>query len=396
MVRTVMRVLHVITDIRLLGGGLAVSVRGLASAQARLGMDVEILSVGVPGSSSLREPGQNGDRQPLLRTFAPAFPRRWGRSPDLAAHIRETASRFDAIHLHGLWRHPVTAGARLLRRIGSPYVITPHGLLNPLALSRRRWTKRPYLALLERQTLTGAGVIHCLSEFESASVRKLGLAKKVVVIPNGLSAAEMDRREPPGFLRQRYPGLRDRRLILYLGRVIREKGVRSLIPALRQLRKTCPDAHLVLAGRCTRAERVRLKMLIAWHGVGDHVSQIGLLSAEEKWRALADADVFVHPSSEEADSMAVLEALASGLPVVLGPGADNHEIRARDIGWAVRPEPEAIASAILDAVRSPDRARETGEAGRRWVRSERSWDRIAPRWLDVYRDLRSIKLKRGG
>lgn len=387
-----MRVLHIATDIRERGGGLAVSVRGLATALGRQGIDIELLSVdAAPGANDGR-PHPEEDAGPVFRTFPPAFPRRWGRSPGLLAHLRTIAGEIDVAHLHGLWRHPVTAGARLLREAGVPYVVTLHGLLNPLALAHRGWGKRPYLALLERETLRGASLIHCLSEAEAVSWRRMGLGGRTVVVPNGISAEELSREPPAGRFRDRHPCLREGRIILFLGRLIPAKGVGLLIRALGRVRKDHPDAHLVLAGRATIAEACRLRLLAARHRVRDRVTLTGLLSRGEKWEALADADLFVLPSREEGDSISVLEALSSGLPVILGPGPSSPELRSRGIGWRVEADPGSIAGAIREVLGDPVRAREAAEAGRQWVRSERSWDRIAARWSDVYGDLAGMKL----
>lgn len=379
-----MRVIHVAMDVLKRCGGLAVSARGLTAALARQGADVEVLSVEPGRQGVIEAPGQGRRERPSLRTFAPGFPRRWGRSPELLSHLRAAAETVDVIHFHGLWRHPVTAGSRLARELGIPYVVTLHGLLCPLALAHHGWGKRPYLAVLERQTLEGAAALHCLSESELMSVKRHGLDGKAVVLPNGVSPEDLARPRWPSRLKERHGALRDKRVLLYLARLIPEKGVRLLIPALKQVCQAFPDAHLVLAGRARPGEATRLKMLATWHGVRDRMTYLGLLSREEAWDALAGAEVLVHPSLEEADSITVLEALTVGLPLILGPGPDNPSLRERGVGWPVAPDPASIASAIQEVLGSPEKARRNGEAGRDWVRSERSWDRIAARWVEVY------------
>jgi glycosyltransferase involved in cell wall biosynthesis len=119
-------------------------------------------------------------------------------------------------------------------------------------------------------------------------------------------------------------------------------------------------------------------------GIESAVAFTGMLEGEARIEAFQAADLFVLPSVGEGASMALLEAMASGLPVVLTEGADLPEIESTGAGIVVPPTAEALAEAIRSLGADPHRRAAMGERGRELVRSRHTWPRVAGEVLSVY------------
>src|SRR5262249_23304811 len=141
-----------------------------------------------------------------------------------------------------------------------------------------------------------------------------GLKGPVAVIPNGVT--------PPGqhiserLFFERYPDLRGRRIVIFLSRVHHKKGLDILCKAWQRVWPLFRDTHLVIAGPDFENTLASIEALMSELGIGDGVTITGMLEGEMKWSALAASRLFVLPSHSEGFSMAILEAMATGLPVL--------------------------------------------------------------------------------
>lgn len=186
-------------------------------------------------------------------------------------------------------------------------------------------------------------------------------------------------------LRDRY-GLGDRPVVLCLSRLVPRKGQDALIRALPQLIDEVPDVHLMVVGGGPYGDR--LKSLAARTGVSDRVTFTGSVPAEELPGHHAMADVFAMPTRTRGGGLDVeglgivfLEASASGVPVVAGDsGGAPETVREGETGLVVDGrDVGAIADAVVSLLRDPQRAREMGEAGRRWTVENWQWRHQAAR-----------------
>ncbi len=135
-------------------------------------------------------------------------------------------SKTDAIeifHGHGLWQYPVHLMAKVARKNKLPYVISPHGMLEPWSLSVGSWKKRVALKLFQRKDLDLASSLHATSTMEADNIRKLGFKNAIAIIPNGIALNEFP------FLQNQTKG--EKRTVLFLSRVHPKKGIENLIEA---------------------------------------------------------------------------------------------------------------------------------------------------------------------
>jgi glycosyltransferase involved in cell wall biosynthesis len=257
------------------------------------------------------------------------------------------ASDYSLIHIHALFSYCSNMAAYIASRLGVPYVIRPLGVLNRWGMEERRpWLKRLSFALIERHLLKGAAFIHYTAEQERIEAALCGFADRPMIIPNPVETPDANGLR--GELRRRYPELQNRRLALFLSRIDRKKGLDLLIPAFAGVLREMPDAALVIAGEgdpaLTRELHERCRAL----GIEKSVCWAGFLSGAAKAAALADADVFVLPSYSENFGIAVIEAMALGVPVIVTDQVGVfREVAANNAGVVTPAEVDPLRGAML-------------------------------------------------
>jgi glycosyltransferase involved in cell wall biosynthesis len=156
--------------------------------------------------------------------------------------------------------------------------------------------------------------------------------------------------------------------VLYAGRLTREKGADLLADAFLAARVLDPRLHLVLAGGGPEEERVRARL-------GAHATFLGWLEGDALARAYASADVFLFASRTDTFGQVILEAQASGLPVVaVGEGGPAGLVEDGVSGRLCEPSAAALASAVSDLAGRPELARRMADVALARVRG-RTWER---------------------
>jgi glycosyltransferase involved in cell wall biosynthesis len=303
---------------------------------------------------------------------------RRGTMRQLSQAVRANA----LLHIHGLWEAPTLAGGWLARKNGVPYIVSAHGMLEPWALRNKRWKKSIYAAITERSTLARAVCLRALTRDEAENYRQFGLSNSVAIVPNGVAV----RRVGQELFLNRSPELRGRRVVLYLGRIHQKKGPDILVRAWQRVAKQFPDAQLVIAGPDSGGAEAMIQRLASQSGVSDQITFTGHLAGDAKWSALAACTLFVLPSHSEGFSVAVLEALGCGKPVMISPQCHFPEVAERRCGWIVEPACELLAAALANGLQTPDRElQEMGERGQALVSERYCWDAIGRQMAEVYR-----------
>lgn len=377
-----MRILHVVPSYipAVRYGGPIQSVHGLCAALARRGHDVQVYTTNVDGEGLSDVPVG----EPVfidgvtVRYFATGQARRIFRSPAMKTMLECHLSEFQISHLHSVFLWPTTAAARTARRLGVPYVLSPRGMLVPELIKRKnRIIKQSWIELFDRRNLSAAAAVHVTSDLEAEGLRSLGLVTRcLATIPNGVDL-------PPQELAtiRKWEMLDADPVVLFLGRINWKKGLDRLIPAMAHT----SGAQLIVAGNDEEGYAPQLLSLVRQHGIGDRVHFIGSLYGAEKWRVIAAADVLVLPSYSENFGIVVLEAMASGVPVIVTPEVGlAATVSATGAGLVVEGHPEKLGAAIATLLADPLQRRRMGEAGRDAARRLFSWDVIAHQMERLY------------
>lgn len=304
------------------------------------------------------------------------FFRRWGYSPRLARRAAELIGTADAVLVHAHFQYAGWAGAKAARRGRKPYLIFAHGSLKRASLrASSGLVKRIYLSLLERANLSQARHVAFNAEEEMEDSL---FANRGIVLPNGIAPSDFGILPSRGAFRSRHPGWAGRTVFLFLGRIdIRQKAVDVIVQAFAKLASGNSDALLVLAGPSEGGDAELVRAMVVERGIESRTVFLGLVSGKEKLELLRDADVFLMPSRYEGLSIALLEAMASELPVILSDRAGLHrQVVRHGCGIVVRPEAEATTGAMRKMLDPQFRAN-CGAAGRKLVLNEHTWPVIA-------------------
>jgi glycosyltransferase involved in cell wall biosynthesis len=301
-------------------------------------------------------------------------------SLSLASYLRKAIPTFDVVHVHGLYRFPNTAAAYWSRRYGIPYIIVPHGSLDPYLYRRSSSSALLLKRLHERSfalpNLNAASGVHYTAEEERERASFLKLRSASFVVPNGLDWERFESLPERGEFRARW-GIGEDPLVLFLGRLHFKKGLDLLIPAFEAVRRAKPNARLVIAGPENDGYGQKVRRWVSERGLDTATHFVGTLHGLDVVRAYVDADVFALPSYTENFGMAVTEAMACALPVVISDQVNiHHEISRAGAGLVTRCEADDVTAALLAVLNDPDRSRTMGSAGRRLVQERYAWPSI--------------------
>jgi glycosyltransferase involved in cell wall biosynthesis len=363
------RSLHVISSLRLTSGGPTVSVTRLCEALNAIGAPAEIATVAAPGDEGAPPPGT------AIHAFPIAWPGPLRRSPGLAEFLAREGGSFDLIHVHGLWQWPGVYGRRSAARHHRPLVISPRGMLEPWALDQRRWLKRLAMGTWEGRNLAACRMLHATSDQEAARFLALGLQSPIRVIPNGVDLPSLPTQQR----------IAARPTLLFLSRFHPVKAGDRLIHAWAGLWAEFPEWQLVLAGPDPDGYRSLWEALAASSGIpATSIRFLDPVAGQEKLDLLASASLLVLPSHSENFGNVVLEALASGVPVLAARGTPWASLETHGCGWWVSNDPAELQQALRTALALPGPARQAmGEAGRTWSQ-EFAWDRVASAMAAAY------------
>ncbi len=221
----------------------------------------------------------------------------------------------DAVHhFHGLWDLSHSRLAAQLRKEGRPYVVSPHGMLEPWAFRHRRWKKLPYFWLIERKFLAGARALFVTSQMEANHLGRILRHPRVEILPLGCR----DRRGPD-FNRARkslgWPA--DEYRMLFLSRLDVKKGLDLLLEAMAASDQAWSGWRLVVVGDGESEYVNSLKAMAAAASARlPPIEWLGPIWGAARWPYLQAADLFCLPTHSENFGIAVLEALHVGTPVL--------------------------------------------------------------------------------
>ncbi len=375
-----MRILHVISSLDRKAGGPPVALAGLAVAQSKLGAQVTVAATYDKGADQdlAHELRKSGVEVSLIGPATGKFQ----RHPQIRPILTELIAAADVVHIHTLWEEIQHRAAVLARKFRKPYVFVPHGMLDPWSLSQSAWVKKAYIALRLRRDLNGAMFIHALNPDEAKLLAPLYLIPPCEIIPNGIDPDQLKPLPQAGEFRKKYPQLADHPYLLFLSRLHPKKGLDFLADSFAIVAAQRPDLRLVVVGPNDGAE-ADFDSRIAAAGLGDRVIRTGPLYGREKFAAMVDASLFILPSRQEGFSVAIVEALACGLPVVISEACHFPRVAEEGAGEIVPLEPRAIAGAVLKFLNDPSR-REGASAAAKRLGHQYTWDRIAAQTFQLY------------
>ncbi len=308
-----LRILHVIRSLDPAAGGPVEGLRNQAACRAAMGIATTAASLDSLG----RIPAVPGATTFSLGHGLGTF----GYSRNAIALLRSLAANHDVAVVSGLWQyHALAAHRAFAGRI--PYVVYPHGMLDPWfnrTYPLKALKKRLYWRLGDFRVLRDAAAVCFTSESERRLARESFrpyVAREMVVSYGTASPPTETEAQRQAFI-ARCPAVANRPYILFLGRIQEKKGCDLLIDSFASVLGQRPELMLVMAGPDQGGLTERLQLRASASGFADRVLWPGMLRDQAKWGAFYGAEVFCLPSHQENFGIAVAEALACGVPVLI-------------------------------------------------------------------------------
>ncbi|MEZ4701058.1 MAG: glycosyltransferase [Rhodothermales bacterium] len=375
-----MRILHIMPSVARSFGGPTQSLVGYVDAARAVGLSTTVaapacqeadrawLEAQLPGTDIQLFPGMASG------TFM--------ASPALIGWMKAHAGAFDVVHVHGLLNLVSSLAARTAVSMRRPLVVRPFGTLSRYTFAHRRaWLKHGYFRTLDRPNLRRARGLHFTTgeERDEAEWHRLGLRGRSFVVPPPLAL-------PPPV--DADSGLDRGEDVVFLSRLHPKKNVEGLLRAWPHVLERAPAARLTIAGDGEPGYVSQLHALAASLGIADRVHFAGFVHGAAKTRLLDRSRLFVLPSFQENFGVAVLEAIAAGLPVVIAPAVQLASFVERHrLGRVVDPEPAGLAGAIAETLADRASQARCRQEGPRLVADTFSPEAVGQQLLTMYENV---------
>jgi glycosyltransferase involved in cell wall biosynthesis len=367
-------------------GGIEKHMYELSRGLADLGVDVTV----VTGRINDLPEGEDMDgirvrRVPCWAIKAPFFyPPPLVLSPGFPFHLKkiDDHENFDLFHLHNRFFIDFNLALLYARLKRKPFVMTAHNPRPKHVASPLGALGTSYDWLIGRWTFVLADRVIAVSDWAKQDIAKYGVDKeKIETIHNGVNVGEF---KPLGG-ENKHDGHGP--MLLFVGRMVRQKGIPYLIEAMPLVLKRHPDARLLLIGRGSALESLKKKARAM--GLDGSVVFSGYMEEDELKEAYGACDVFALPSTVEPFGIVIVEAMASGKPVVCTDSGGVKEIVADGVnGFIVPPgDPGALAARICQLLSDEGLRGRMGKAGRGIAEAKFDWKAIAVKTKRLYEEV---------
>lgn len=379
-----MKILHVIASVHPSSGGPAEGVLRRGVRLTEMGHIVEVVSLDPPSSKlDLTYPLPlylvGGESKSVYRY-----------SPELVPWLLNNSKKYDFVVVNGVWQYHSYGAWKALKKTGVPYVVFTHGMLDPWfkkAYPLKHMKKWLYWPWADYRVLRDAEAVLFTSEEEMLCSRQsfwLYSANEVVV-SYGTTLPTVSPESCRRAFLDRFPNLVGKKYFLFLSRIHEKKGCDLLLKAFRRFLDVDPSYELVIAGDGREAYVESLVSMANDLGLSAKLTWTGLVRDELKWGAVLCSDVFVLPSHQENFGIAVVEALAMGVPVIISDKVNIwREIKIDGAGVVCSDNPDSLLQSMIDWSRCEESERERYRvAARKSFESRYTIDAMANSLLGV-------------
>lgn len=306
-------------------------------------------------------------------------------SPGIFSLVKKEIRWFDIIHLHDYRTFQNVVIHHYARKHRIPYILQAHGSV--LRIIEKQRLKKIYDMLWGYKILRDTSRVIAVSSIEVGQYKQLGVIEnKIVVISNGIDIESFKNLPERKQFKKKYH-IREKYMILFLGRVHKIKGIDFLIKSFSKLAKEINDVVLVIAGPDDGYRR-KAKVLAKNLGLHDKVRFTGRIDGRDKLSAYVDADALVYPSIFEIFGLVPFEAIMCGTPVIVTDDCGCGElIRESKAGYIVKyGDVELLKEKMRRAIENPDEGLGMVERGKRYIEERLRWDRITSKVEELYGD----------
>jgi len=375
-------------------GGVVRAVEGMAQALVAQGHQVTVLTTDALDQQSRYHRADdevlNGVR--VIRCANVSTSLRGKLNLSTPRHMRQVAQAIlpdvDVVHIHEFRTVENLLVTPVAHDLNKPIVLSPHGTLN-LSTGRSRlkvgWDK-----MLSAGVALRIDHVIALVEPELEDVQTLWqtfgrrqIPTQFSIIPNGIHLDDFSNLPPADDFREKY-GLDDAPTVLFMGRLQQRKGVDILVKAFQLA--DVQDSRLLIVG----PDEGMLDTVRALTDGDERIVITGYLGGDDRLKALSASDVFVLPAIGEGLSMAVLEAMGAGLPVILSHGCNMTDVEPNGAGFVMDVSPDAIADKLRLLLTDAGLRQQMGHASRQLITQKYTWEKVALKLDSVYQQVNRV------
>lgn len=355
------------------GGGVHEVVANLYKYQKSLGHEPHIWYPGsVEDSNSIRL--DNNIKG--LETFGNS---KYGLIKSLIKPLDKSIDSFDIIHQHGVWMPMSLLSLRIKNSKNIPFIIQPHGYLEPFRLNQKRFKKKIAFSLYENRNVKSSKVILACSEDEGIKLKHMFPKNHVALVRNGISDEFLSA-----------PNLSDnnikKNILLYLSQIIPLKGLDRLINIIYELKDDLfANWELHIAGYNAEKYGESLKKKVNNLGLNNFIKFIGPKLGKEKLYVFDNSKAFILPTFNENFGIVVAEALSRGIPVLTTKGTPWSDLDKYECGYWVDNDNESIKQGLIKLLSSSNnQLSQMGNRGRKLITEKYLWSSSAKKTIDLY------------
>ena len=298
----------------------------------------------------------------------------------LAHYLKKTINNFDIIHIHEHRHSLAVITHKYAVKNNIPYVLQAHGSVLPF------FQKEKLKELFDRfwgfDILHDASRVFALTEVEKNQYLKMGVENdRIEIVPLGVNLKDYKTLPQKGAFRKKHDIGNDKKLLLFLGRIHKIKGLDLLINSFNKI--SDENVKLAIVGGDS-GYKIEVEKLTDEYNLQDKVIFPGVLTGKDKIQALTDSDIFVMPSRYESFTTSGLEAMACFKPLVLTK--NNHISNWVDgnVGLCCEFDENALANSLKKLLNDSNKCVEYGKNGRRLIENEYNWDKIENQIKMIY------------
>lgn len=304
----------------------------------------------------------------------------------LPLKLRKEIKNYDIVHIHEHRHSLAIAASHYALKNNIPYVLQAHGSVLPFFQKEKM--KEIFDKLWGFKILHNAAKVFALTDVEKDQYLKMGVEEKnIEIVPLGINLEEYSNLPQRGRFREKYSIKTSEKLLLFIGRIHKIKGLDLLIESFALLNKDIENVKLAIVGP-DDGYLEKLKKLIEKLNINPKSMIItGSLYDEDKKEAIVDCDIFIMPSQYESFTTSGLEAMACGKPIVLTKNNHIHTWVDEKVGLSCEYEKEDLSNNIKKLLKNPDMMESYGKNGMKEIKEKYSWDSVEKQVRSIYKEI---------
>jgi glycosyltransferase involved in cell wall biosynthesis len=303
-------------------------------------------------------------------------------SPAIARALKEQVQNTDIIHMHEYRSLQNVATYFFAKKYKRPYVLTAHGSIPRVV--ERFFLKQLFDLAIGLRILNGASKLLASSKIEMKQYMQAGISEdRIAIVPNGIDIKIFDNLPRSGVFKRKFGLHKEAKIILYVGRIHRRKGIDFLVDAFSRLDYS--EAILVIAGTGDHFVST-LKDKVSQLGISDRVIFTGFISEADKLAAYVDSEIVVYPGLYESFPLVPIESALCSRPVIVSNDSIMAEIVSQgNFGFSTKyGDIHQLTELLLRILRNPKIALEMGNNGREFIKKNYNWADIVSKLEVVY------------